>query len=319
MKKLNWIAALAATVALSHGAAAQDYPNRDVTIVVPYSPAGSTDPVARFIAQELQPMWGQNVVIENKPGAGATIGTAYVASQPADGYTMLLTTAAFSTSPSVYDDLPFDPVNDMTAVVQPGYAQFVVTAGPSIKATNIAELIEEVGDREVFLATSGLGSSTHFAGELFAMAAGLNAVPVHYKGGADAQVDLMGGRADLYVGSTAAVIGNVKGGKTRAIAVLGHTRADGLPDTETTVEAGLDKADSNFWWGVFVPAGTPDELVQKINADILTVVQSDAGKAWFKNHDAGVMEMSPAEFGDIVHSEIEQWKTLAKERGISAK
>ena len=263
-------------------------------------------------------MWGQNVVVENKPGAGATIGTAYVATQPADGYTILLTTSAYSTSPSVYNDLPYDPVNDLTAVVQPGFAQFVVTAGPSLKATNTAELQEETKGREVFVATSGLGSSTHFAGELYAMAAGLDAVPVHYKGGSDAQVDLMGGRADLYVGSTAAVIGNVSAGKTRALAVLGDARADGLPDTETTAEAGLSGADSSFWWGVFVPAGTPDEIVQKINADILTVVQSDEGKAWMKNHDASVKAMTAAEFGDMVNAEIEQWKVLAADRGIVA-
>ena len=317
--KRNALAALAALSMLPGAAMAQDYPTRDVTIVVPYSPAGSTDPVARFIAQELQQMWGQNVVVENRPGAGATIGTAYVATQPADGYTLLLTTAAFATAPSVYDDLPFDPVADMIPVVQPGYAQFVVTAGPSLKARTTAELVEEVKGREVFLATAGLGASTHFAGELYAQAAGLDAVPVHYKGGSDAQVDLMGGRADLYVGSTAAVLGNISGGKTRAIAVLGDTRADALPDTETTAEAGLSGADSSFWWGVFAPAGTPDDVVRKVHDDILTAVQSDSGKEWMKNHDASVKPLSTEEFTALVRDEIDQWKTLAKERGIEAK
>lgn len=319
MKNLITIAALAALSALPQGAAALDYPTKDVTIVVPYSPSGSADPLARFIGGELQKMWGQNVIVENKPGAGATIGTAYVATKPADGYTLLLTTAAFATSPSVYKDLPYDPMNDLVAVLQAAYGQFVVTVGPSVKATDVKGLIEEGKQRDLFLATAGLGSSTHFAGELFVQAAGINAVPVHYKGGSDAQVDLMGGRADIYVGSTAATIGNIQGGKTRALAVLGGERADSMPDVPATKEIGLEKASSTFWWGVFAPAGTPEEIVDKINADMTEVLKSDAGKEWLRNHDAAFKPNGAKEFGTQVSGEIDQWKDLAKSRGIEAK
>jgi len=319
MKQIRTMAAALAVTALPFAAQAQDWPTKDVTIVVPYSPAGSTDPVARFLGQELQQMWGQNVVIENKPGAGATIGTAYVATQPADGHTILLTTAAYTTAPAVYKELPYDPINDLIPVAQAGFTQFVVTAGPSVKSEDLAGFQEEAKERQVFLATSGLGSSGHFVSELFARAAGLpDALPVHYKGGSPAQVDVIGGRADIYIGSALAVLGNVEAGKTKALLVMGDTKAAQMPDTPTATEAGLQGADVTFWWGVFAPAGTPDDVVQKIHDDIMTVLESDKGQEWMSTNSAAVRNYSVEEFTTLVADEIEQWKALAEERGIEA-
>lgn len=296
---------------------AQEFPSQTVTIVVPYSPSGSADPVARYIAGELQEMWGQTVVIDNRPGAGSTIGTAYVSEAPADGHTILLTTSAYTTAPAVYDDLPYDPLA-MVPVAMPSKSQFVITVGSQVKATTVEELVEESKSRDIFLATAGLGSSTHFAGELFTAATGIEMEPVHYKGGSEAMVDLMGGRADIYAGSMTAVLGSVKGGQIRALAIMGAERGDALPDVPSTEELGITGASSGFWLGVFAPAGTPDDIVQKLNKDIVAVLANDKGKEFLTKLDSTAVDMSPAEFKELVSTEIDQWKKLAAERGITA-
>lgn len=317
--KLLLTSATAALVAFALPAFSQDFPNRNVTIVVPYGPAGSTDPFARFLATQLQDMWGVNVVVENRPGAGSTIGTAYVATQPADGHVIMVTTSAYTTAPAVYDELPYDPMKDLVAVALPATSQFVVTAGSSIKSENLTDfLANEAADREIFLATAGLGASTHFAGELLAAATGMTIIPVHYGGGNDAMVDLIGGRADVYVGSITAVLPNVQAGQIKALGVLGATRANSLPDTPSTEELGIQGASSEFWLGVFAPAGTPDDIVTKLNADISTVVTSDAGKAYLANLESVPGTMSPSEFTTLIEKEIAQWTTLAQDRGIKA-
>ena len=296
---------------------AQEFPSKTVTIVVPYSPSGSADPVARYIAGELQEKWGQTVVIDNRPGAGSTIGTAYVSEAPADGYTILLTTSAYTTAPAVYNDLPYDPLA-MVPVAMPSKSQFVITVGSQVKATTVEELVEESKSRDLFLATAGLGSSTHFAGELFTAATGVQVEPVHYKGGSEAMVDLMGGRADIYAGSMTAVLGNVKAGQIRALAVMGAERGDALPDVPSTEELHISDASSGFWLGVFAPAGTPDDIVEKLNKDIVAVLSDEEGKAFLTKLDSTGVDMSPAKFKELVTVEIEQWKKLAAERGITA-
>jgi tripartite-type tricarboxylate transporter receptor subunit TctC len=304
--------ALATTTAM-----AQTFPSKTVTIVVPYSPSGSADPVARFVANELQTRWGQTVLVDNRPGAGSTIGTAYVAQAPADGHTILLTTSAYTTAPAVYSDLPYDPLA-MVPVAMPSQSQFVITVGAEVKATTVEELVEESKTRGLFLATAGLGSSTHFAGELFTAATGMDVEPVHYKGGTESMVDLMGGRADIYAGSMTAVLGNVKGGQIRALAVMGAERGDALPDVPSTEELGIEGASSGFWLGVFAPQGTPADIVEKLNKDIVDVLSTDTGKEFLAKLDSKGVSMSAAEFKQLVDTEIAQWKTLAAERGIVA-
>src|SRR5690606_22372125 len=263
IKALMTVAAL--TILGSGTVAAQDYPKGTVTIVVPYSPGSAVDPVGRFIANELQELWGSTVVVDNRPGAGSTIGTAYVASAPADGSVLLVTSSALATAPAIYKELPYDQ-DALVPVAMASQASFVLTGGAAVEANTMAELIEEAKTRKLFLATAGLGSSTHFAGELITAAAGIEAEPVHYKGGTESLVDLMAGRADIYVGTTVGIGGNIAAGQVKGFAVFGERRANSIPDVPTTAELGIEGANVGFWMGVFAPQGLPEEIVQKINA-----------------------------------------------------
>jgi tripartite-type tricarboxylate transporter receptor subunit TctC len=320
MKYVIKYAAIAAAVVATLAAPvlAQSYPNGTVTIVVPYNPAGSVDPVGRFVAGELQELWGKSVVIVNRPGAGATIGAAYVAKAPADGHTILLTSSAYTTSPAVYKKLPYDPFKDLVPVAMPMKSQFLLTVGSGMKAAKFADLLVEAKGRKLFMATAGLGASTHFAGELLTTAVGLDVEPVHYKGGNEVMIDLIGGRADVYVGSITALLGNIKAGKIRVLAVLGGSRATALPDVPSTEELGIKGVDSGYWLGVFVPAGTSPAIVAKLNKDITAVLTTKKGETFLAKLDSSVTTLSPAAFSDLVKAEIAQWKALAKARGIAA-
>jgi tripartite-type tricarboxylate transporter receptor subunit TctC len=310
------IAAVVAAILAAPAALAQNYPTGTVTIVVPYPPAGSVDPVARFVAAELQEMWGKSVVVSNRPGAGATIGTAYVAKAPADGHTILLTSSAYTTAPAVYKTLPYDSFKDLVPVAMAMKSQFVVVVGSSVKAAKFADLLQESKSRKLFMGTAGLGSSTHFAGELVTTAVGMKVEPVHYKGGRDVMIDLLGGRADLYVGSVTFVAPNVKAGKIKALAVLGDSRVATLPGVPSTQELGIKGADSGYWMGIFVPTGTSSGIVAKLNKDVTAVLATKKGQSFLASLDSTSATLSPAQFSDLIKTEIAQWQELAKARGI---
>lgn len=315
IKALLTVAAL--TILGSGTVAAQDYPKGTVTIVVPYSPGSAVDPVGRFIANELQELWGSTVVVDNRPGAGSTIGTAYVASAPADGSVLLVTSSALATAPSIYKELPYDQ-DALVPVAMASQASFVLTGGAAVEANTMAELIEEAKTRKLFLATAGLGSSTHFAGELITAAAGIEAEPVHYKGGTESLVDLMAGRADIYVGTTVGIGGNIAAGQVKGFAVFGERRANSIPDVPTTAELGIEGANVGFWMGVFAPKGLPEEIVQKINADVTKVLSSEKAQEFLNKTDSVHLDLTPAEFKEMVDAETALWKNVAAERGISA-
>lgn len=308
----------AALLALSGSALAQDYPNKPVTLVIPYAPGGSTDPLGRFMGNQLQELWGQTVVVENRPGAGGTIGAAHVSQTAPDGYTIMFTTSSYTTAPAVNKDLPYDPVTDLTAVAMPGFSPYLMVAGSNVQSDTLTEFLDEAREREMFLATAGVGSSTHFAGELFMVASGIAMAPVHYGGGGEAMLDLMGGRSDIYVGSMTAVINNVRNGQVKPIALFAAERNPALPDVETTHEHGLEGGEAGLWFGVFTSPGVPKEIVDKLNADILTVMGSEEGLAYLAQLETEPATLTPEEFAEVVRTEVEQWTALAEERGIVA-
>ncbi|GGE45525.1 hypothetical protein GCM10007276_23430 [Agaricicola taiwanensis] len=311
------IFAMAALV--GHPALAQDYPTKGITVVVPFTPGGSNDIVGRYLADGLAKLWGKPAIVENKPGAGSAIGSAYVSQAPADGHTILFVSSGYTTNAATQAGLPFDPVKDLQPVAMAAKGEIVMVAGSRVKASNLRDFLAEAKTREMFYATAGVGSATHFAAESFNSAAGLTMTPVHYKGGSEAVIDLIGGRADVYFGTVTQVRPSLSGDQLKAIAMMGPEKSELLPEVETVAEAGLEDAATAFWWGVFVPAATPPAVVEKLNAGINEIMGGSETEAFLAKQGAAAAPMSSAEFTSFVHDELAKWKRLAQERGIAAK
>jgi tripartite-type tricarboxylate transporter receptor subunit TctC len=309
------LGAVAALVSSGGAVVAADFPTKPVTMVIPFVPGGSTDPVGRFLANSLQEKWGQPVVVSNRPGAGSTIGNAAVAKASSDGYTILFTTAAFTTAAATFKSLNYDAKADLIPVAMTSFSPYVVVGGSKLSAKSPDEIRALGRTRSIFLATAGLGSSAHFAGELFIKALGIKAKAIHYKGSSEAMLDMVAGRSDIYVGSVSAAVENIKAGQVSALAILGDKRSEALPDIPTTQELGLD-VPAFQWFGVFAPKGTPSKIVEKINADVNEVMSTTAGQQIARKFGASVRTMNAAEFGAFVNKEIDTWKALANELNI---
>lgn len=306
---------LAATVGT---AAAQDFPNKTVTIVIPYGGGGSTDLVARQLAQELQEIWGQPVIVENRPGAGSMIGTAYLAQAEPDGYTLLVNTAAHSTAPAIQESLPFDPKTDITPIGMVATSPYTAVAGAAVEANNFEEFVAEAKERPMFFATAGLGSSSHLTAELLMQQAEIPGDVVHFAGGGEAQTNLMGGHADVYISTTASVMPYVNSGQLKAIVVLGEERYHLLPDVQASAEVGVSGIDVNGWVGLFGPGGMDPALVEKLNADMHTALASPSFQKTLADNFVEAGNDTPAEFKELVEAEMEMWENLTTERNITA-
>lgn len=309
------IVGLLAATGAAHGQ--ESFPDRPVTLVVPYSPGGSTDLLARQLATGLQEVWGQPVVVENRAGAGSMIGAAHVAQARPDGYTLLFNTAAQATAPALYRDLPFDPETGITPVAMVSYSPFLIVAGSGVEAETLEDLLVEGAERGLFVATAGLGSSSHFAAELFVGQSGLEMDIVHYGGGGEALTDLMGGHSDLYISSTASSMASVASGQVKPIGVLGLERYDSLPDTQSTAEVGVETPDIRIWQAVFGPGGMPQELVQKISADVDSVVASTVFDDMLTANYTLPADVPVEDFQQMVVEEMAFWQELADQRGIN--
>lgn len=306
-------------LALAGGTAfAQDFPNKPVTIIVPYSGGGSTDLIGRQLAHELQQIWGQPVIAENRTGAGSMIGTAHVAQSAPDGYTLLVNTPAVATAPAVQKDLPFDPKADITPIGMVATSPYMAVAGAGVQSTNFKDFITEAKDRRMFFATAGVGTSSHFTEELLIQQAGIEADIVHFSSGGDAQVNLMGGHADVYISNTASVMPYVNNGQVKALVVLGSERYDLLPDVEASAEAGVAGIDVNSWVGLFGPGGMDPALVDKINADLHTALASESFQKVLSDNFVLAGKDNATEFKAQVETEMDLWKALAEERSIVA-
>ncbi|MBU1314761.1 MAG: hypothetical protein KJ947_17310 [Alphaproteobacteria bacterium] len=307
-----------ALAAATGTAGAQEFPTKPVTIIIPYSGGGSTDLMARSLATELQEMWGQPVIVENRAGAGSMIGTAYLSQQQPDGYTLLVNTAAHSTAPAVQKDLPFDPKTDITPIGMVATSPYVAVSGKSVKAEGFDEFVKEAKERPMFFATAGVGSSSHFAAELLIQQAGLPADVVHYSGGGEAQVNLMGGHADVYISTTASVMPYVNNGQVKALVVLAPERFDLLPDVQSSGENGVDGIEIDGWLGLFGPGGMDPALVEKINTDMNTAIARDGFKKVLADNFVVAGDTTAAEFKQQVEKEMDLWVGLAKERNVVA-
>lgn len=301
----------------SDASAVERYPGKPISMIVSYPPGGSVDAAGRILQDPLSKTLGQTVVIENKGGAGGTIGTRYVASAKADGYTMLLTLSSHTINPAIYTNLPFDTEKDLTAVSLVASAPQVLVANPKFPVKSIDELIKYVKNsgEEIPYGSAGIGSPSHIAGELFRLKTGLKLTHIAYRGGGPATVDVLGGQIPLLWVSLPSVTQHIKSGALNALAVSTAKRTPILPDVPSIAET-IDGFNVDSWYGMFAPAGTPPAIVKKMQEAVAKAAQDKQIQEAFNAIGAVVVGSPPEELDAIVKREVVMWKALAKEANI---
>jgi tripartite-type tricarboxylate transporter receptor subunit TctC len=320
MRALTGAMLAAATLGLAttDEASAQKWPEKAVRIVTPFAPGGGTDVFGRILAQRLTEVYGQQFVVENRPGAGSTIGTESVAKAPPDGYTLLMTSASFSFNPGLYPKLRYDSVKDFTAVSQVVRVPHVIVVLPSFPAANLQEFVTIARSRpgEVLYASSGQGSAMHLAGALFGMVTRSKLTHVPYKGGAATVTAVLGGEATTAFNTLETVIAHIRGKRVRALAVSTRERAAAIPDVPTAAEAGIKGYEAIGWFGLLAPAGTPPAVVQQLSADISKAMATPAMRERAMQEGATPIGSTPAEFQKFLNTEISKWTKIIQEAGI---
>jgi tripartite-type tricarboxylate transporter receptor subunit TctC len=295
----------------------QAYPARAVRIIVPFAAGGPADVYARFVGQRLQEALGQPFVIEDRPGGGSLIGTDAVAKSPADGYTLLMMSNTHTTNESLIPKKPFDLMRDFVPVAPVNYSDLVLVVHPKVPASSLAEFIAvaKAKPNGMNYASSGPGTPYHMAGELFKAMAGVEIVHVPYKGSAGARTDLLGGQVEMMFDAITTMAPNVRAGKLKALGTTGKARSSVLPEVPTVAEAGVPGYEATIWLGLMAPAGTPAPVVNRLNAEIVKIVNSaDVREAWGKQ-GAVPMSMTPEEFGQYLRQDIEKWAKVVKLSG----
>lgn len=310
---------LACLFALSPGmSAAQDYPLQTVRLVVPYTPGGPADIVARFIADQLGQRLGQPFVVENRGGASGMIGTEFVAKAPADGYTLLFgTNQTHGVNPSLFAKLPYDATRDFVAIASTSAIPFILTTAPAVPARNVADLIAlaQKDPGALNYASAGNGTGTHLAGELLKSSARIGMTHIPYKGGGDALTDVMAGRVQVAFTGVPTGLPLIRAGKLRALAVTGSQRLKELPEVPTVAES-LPGFEVVGWNGIFGPAGTPSSVVARINAEIKGILEKPETREKLSALGAVPMSGTPAQFDRYVQDEIAKWATVVQSARI---
>ena len=307
--------ALAPTIA-----EAQSWPNRPVRLISPFAPGGGADITSRAIAQKLSTTLGQQVVVENRGGAGGMIGVDMAAKAPADGYTMVLgTIGPIAINPSLYKKMTYDPMRDLIPVSQAANALNVLVVHPSLPAKNVKEMIAIAKARpgQMNYGSSGPGATDHLAGELFNVLAGVKMVHVPYKGGAPAMLDLVAGNVQVVFSTVSTAVAAMDSKRVRPLAMTGNQRFELMPDLPTVAEAGLKGFEVNNWYGVFLPSGTSKEIVAKLNVEVVKALAAPDVKK--RLIEAGIVatSSSPEGFTSYVKAEAAKWAKVIKEAGIT--
>jgi tripartite-type tricarboxylate transporter receptor subunit TctC len=294
------------------------FPTRPVSLVVPFVPGGSNDIVARFLAQQLQDLWGSSVVVENRSGGGGAVGANYVARATPDGHTVMITSITFAMNAAVQGDrLPYDVMRDFAPVALIGGVPLLLGMAPNSPVRTPAEFFALARSRELTYASVGPGSVNQFATELMNRAAGLRMRAVQYRGGAQAINDVLGGHVDFYMGTMVQLLPMVRGGRLHGIAITGRERSAAAPEIPTLVESGLPDVVVDLWWGALAAARTPPAAVAALNAGINRVLATPAA-AEFLAREGGVPNpQSPEHFATLLRTEIARWQLVAREAGIT--
>ncbi|WP_420715437.1 Bug family tripartite tricarboxylate transporter substrate binding protein [Cupriavidus sp. D39] len=309
------LAALPLAAVQAHAA----YPDKPIRLVVPYTPGGVTDLLARAVAKALSERVQQSVIVDNRAGAGGNIGAEVVAKSPADGYTLLMGSAATQAiNASLYKRLPYDHIKDFAPITLVAEVPNILVVNPLIPARNVSELIAygKANPDKLSFGSSGTGGTIHLSGELFKSMAGVKMLHVPYKGSAPAVSDLLAGQINLMFDSSVAPY--VKSGKLRALAVTSAKRSPVLPDVPTMAEAGLPGYEATAWFGILAPAGTPPSIVDKLNKNLVAILRDAEMRKWMQSQGADAIGDTPSEFAAYIKTETAKWACVVKEAGVSA-
>jgi tripartite-type tricarboxylate transporter receptor subunit TctC len=320
MKSLFLRAGLACAFALPFATSAQApaWPTKPVTLVVGSAPGGSNDTFARAIGKKLSEALGQPVVVDNKPAGGGVLANAFVAKAAPDGYNLVVLSSTFTTGAAIRNNLQYDAIKSFKPVAMLGKGPLLVTVANESPYKTIGELVAaaKANPGKLNYGTSGAGSINHFATELFTDAAGIRMTHVPYKGMGPATTDLLGGQIQVLVASAPSILGQVKGGRVRALAVTSANRSPVAPDLPSLEQSGYKGSATELWWGVLAPAGTPQPVVDRLNTEINKIILSAEMKEFFLKEGAEPAAMKPAEFEAFIAGEIERWKQVAKAADI---
>jgi tripartite-type tricarboxylate transporter receptor subunit TctC len=311
----RWIVLLALFAA--HAAFAQ-WPAKPIRVIVPFTPGSGTDIMARTVSEKLTPQLGQPIVIENRPGAGGTIGGAIVAKSEPDGYTLFVHSSSYTVTPSTYKDLPYDTLRDLAGVIPLGLLPNVLVMAPSKGIHSVKELVAAAKARPGALnsASVGIGSATHLNAERFRLGAGIDTVNIPFKGSPEALTEIITGRVDFYFCPVNAVLPLLKDGKLVALAVGSSKRSTALHDLPTTLEAGVPNSDYNFWVGMFAPSKTPRETINRLYQETAKALHSPEVREKMARLGAEPMEYTPEQFNAYIRDEIASNAVLVRAAGI---
>jgi tripartite-type tricarboxylate transporter receptor subunit TctC len=311
------IALAALHAGLAHAQAA--YPSRTVQLIVPYSAGGPADIYARYMGEQLRKSFNQPFVVENRPGAGAIIGTDAVAKSAPDGYTLLMMSNTHTVNESLFKKKPYSLMKDLAPVAPINYSDLLLVVNPSVPANNLKELIALAKSKPGALnyASSGPGTPYHMAGELFKAMAGIDVVHIPHKGSAEARTSVMAGNVQMMIDAITTMAPIARGGKVRAIATTGKARSAIMPEVPTFDEAGVPGYEAVIWLGIMAPAQTPAAIVERLNGEIQKIVSLPDVKATWAAQGAVPMRMSPAEFGKFLEQDIDKWAKVVKFSGAT--
>ncbi len=297
---------------------AQSYPAKPIRLIVPFAAGGSTDVIARVVGQKMAESLGQQILIDNRPGAASSLGTELAARATADGYTLLMGTPGLTSNPSLYSNVNFHPVRDFSPIVFLASVPLIIVTHPSLPVRNVQDLVKLAKARPRELNYASNGSSTHLTAELFLQRAGISIVHVPYKGSAPATNDLIGGQIQLGFDNILSALPHVKSGKLRALAVTTAQRAPLAPEIPALSEVGFSGFDASSWFGILAPAGTPKAIIDQLNARAQQALQSNDVREKLANLGAGVVGSGPEQFATFIAGEFERTAKLIKERNIKA-
>jgi tripartite-type tricarboxylate transporter receptor subunit TctC len=320
MRAVMRILAVVLALGAPFGAAAQGWPSKSVKIVCPFPAGGATDVVSRLLAQKLQEAWGQSVIVENRPGAGGNIGADAVAKSPPDGYTLLMTSGSIVTvNPHMYKTLTYDAAKDLVPITNVASGPQVIAVSADVPARDLREFIAyaKANPKKVNMGSAGVGTQTHLAAENFALAAGIDITHVPYKGESLAITDLLGGQIQLVTPNLGASISLIQQGKLKALGVTSPQRSPQLPDVPAVAEV-LPGFENAGWFGLMAPAGTPREVIDRVQRDSAKILLSEEFRAKLAQQGMVPVGNTPSDFAASIRAESARWARVVKERGLTA-